>query len=164
MSILPPLLVFVLGSFRDIDARRRHSRRRLARLVVALRAGGHDAFLSGDARSLELAGAGLTPREMTDVLDARCDLALYGASKEGRGDGWVSELVASQLVRPAGADKRVLMLQGGYPLSRMLDPALGGYLASPPVRVVPWTNDRELRGRSLRYAAHMRRFGCLPGR
>lgn len=160
----PPTLVFVLGSFRDIDARRRRSRRRLARLVVALRARGHDAFLSGDVRSLELAGNGLTPREMTGALDARCDLAFYVASGKGRGDGWVSELVAMQPLRPAGASKRVLLIQSGYPLSRMLDPEMGGYLASPPVKIVPWSNERELRERALRYAAHMRRYGCLPGR
>jgi hypothetical protein len=136
----------------------------LSRLVVALRAAGHDAFLSGDRRSRQLAGEGLTPREMTEGLEALCDMAIYVAAREGRGDGWVSELTAMQLKRPEDAHKRVLLIQAGYPLSSILSAAQGGYLATPPVAVVPWSNDRELRQRAVRYASHMSRYGRLPKR
>ena len=157
-----PLKVFVLGSFRDVRPSRGRSLGVLQRLVGFLRAEGWDAFLSGDARSVELAGAPLEPRLMTEVLEARCDLALFVGVKAGRGDGWVSELTALQIQNPEGATKRVLLLEAGYPLSALLDPLQQGYLADPPVIIGTWIGEHELRVLANRCAAHAARHGHLP--
>jgi len=156
--------VFVLGSFRDLHARRRASYRRLRRLVLSLRARGFDAFLSGDRRSRELASASLRPRQMTEVLEGVSDLAFYVASRDGRGDGWVSELTAMQLQRPDFAHRRLLLVQDRYPLSSILSPEQGGYLATPPVSIAVWTSERELILFAARHASLFRDYGSLPRR
>jgi hypothetical protein len=94
MSSPRPLKVFVLGSFRDIHVPGTLSRAVLWRLVASLRKAGWDAFTSGDARSLQVAGTSHSPKRMTEVLEPMSDLAIYVGVRAGRGDGWVSEITA----------------------------------------------------------------------
>lgn len=156
------LRVFVLGSFRDLIGPGNRSIAVLRGLVRALRSTGFDAFLSGDRRSLELAGASLAPRQMTEVLEPLCDLALYVGVLAGRGDGWVSELVAMEIRDPGGANKRVLLLESGYPLSSILDPHQQGYLADHSIMIATWVDESELHDLARDCAFHMARYGRLP--
>ena len=162
MSVPSALNVFVLGSFRDLRPGGTESLALLRRLVGALRDAGWDAFLSGDARSLEIAGGPLAPRRMTEVLEQRCDLAIFVGARDGRGDGWVSELTAMQVRNPAGSRRRVLLLEAGYPLTSILDPAQEGYLADPPVMVGLWGDEAELHMMAGECASHFARYGQLP--
>jgi hypothetical protein len=139
-----PFRIFVLGGFADIGGAASTSKRLLEHLVAGLRHGGWDAFLSGDARSAELGGAALTPREMTEALEAMADLAVYMGWAQGRGDGWASELTAMQLKHPERAERRLVALEEGYPLTTILDPQSGGYLADPPVRIEWWWGETHL--------------------
>ena len=139
-----PFRIFVLGGFADIGGAASTSKRLLEHLVAGLNGRGWDAFLSGDARSEELAGAALTPREMTEALEALADLAIYVGWVQGRGDGWASELTAMQLKHPERAGRRLVALEEGYPLTTILDPHSGGYLADPPVRIEWWWGEAGL--------------------
>jgi hypothetical protein len=140
----PPYRIFVLGGFADIGGAASTSKRLLEHLVEALVRRGWDAFLSGDARSLELAGSRLTPRQMTETLEAIADLAVYIGWTQGRGDGWASELTAMQLKHPERASRRLIALEEAYPLTTILDPEAGGYLADPPVRIEWWWGEEHL--------------------
>jgi hypothetical protein len=140
----PSYRIFVLGGFADIGGPASTSKRLLENLVEGLVRGGWDAFLSGDARSLKLAGSRLTPRQMTETLEALADLAVYVGWSQGRGDGWASELTAMQLKHPERASHRLIALEEGYPLSTILDPDAGGYLADPPVRIEWWWGEEHL--------------------
>ena len=162
MAETRPVRVFVLGSFRDARASRTRSRGVLRRLVEALRAAGCDAFLSGDARSLELAGHAFAPRPMTDVLEGLCDLALFVGVKAGRGEGWVSEITAMQVLVPERSTRRVVLLETGYPLTSILDPLQQGYLADPPVMIGTWSREAELHDLAIKCATSVARFGRLP--
>ena len=157
-----PPKVFVLGSFRNVDARRKSSLRRLRRLVTFLRWKGYDAFISGDARSVELAKGAVTPRQATEDLEARCDVALFVGSIDGRADGWVSELTALQLLRPGSAGKRLLLLQARYPLSSMLSPQDGGYLSTPPVAIAAWQSERDLLDVAARHLGYYVTYAGFP--
>lgn len=154
--------IFVLGSFRDLQGSGVHALGVLARLCEGLRECGWDAFMSGDRRSLELAGGSLPPRALTEALEPRADLALYVACLDGRGDGWVSELTAMQIKDPRGSTKRALLLEERYPLTSILDPAQHGYLADPPVLVTTWANERQLLATAIGLATHMNWHGRLP--
>ncbi len=154
--------VFVLGSFPDIEGTQRRSRALLGRLATGLSAQGWDAFVSGDPRSLELAGAMLSPRKMTEVLERVADLSVYVATLGGRGEGWASEITAMQLSYPEGAAKRALLLETGFPLTAVLDPARAGYLSDPPVFTVSWADEVELLWTAGLLARHVARFGSLP--
>lgn len=160
----PPrrLQVFLLGSFRDTSGGGSRSLGILERLREGLRSKGLDAYISGDARSMKLAGAGLVPRQMTEVLGPRADLSLYVATLEGRSDGWVSEITAMQIKDPRGGARRALLIEEGYPLSTILDPAEGGYLADPPILVVSWIGEAQLLFHAIRLANLIARFGWLP--
>ncbi len=164
MSADRALLVFVLGSFRDVQVGGTVSKGVIARLVSGLRGLGWDAFMSGDERSREVAGGLLSPREMTERLEPRCDLAVYMAVPEGREGGWVAELVAMQLRHPEAASKRVLMVKEGYELSSMLKAEEGAYLADPPVATMPWGDEGELLSRTNAVAAYVALNGFVPPR
>jgi len=157
-----PLRVFVLGSFRDLDPSLSGSRQLLERVVESLTSIGCDAFLSGDPRSIVLAGGSFPPRRMTEILEPRADLALYVATAMGRSDGWVSELTAMQIKNPAGSGKRVLLLESGYPLTSILDPLQQGYLCEPYVTIARWTNEVELCNMAKDFAFRTARGGGLP--
>lgn len=157
-------LIFVLGSFRDVERASRRSLALLNHLVAGLRDLGWDAFLSGDARSIELAGGDLTPRAMTEKLEALCDLAVYIATPEGRDGGWAAEIVAMQLKHPEGASKRVLFVRSGFDLSGMLDPEKGGYLAEPAIAVEDWDDEADLLNRINDLAVHVAGYGRLSDR
>lgn len=120
------------------------SKRLLEGLVVSLRVQGADAFLSGDPRSLALAGGRLSPRRMTEVLEPLADLSVFVGWAQGRADGWVSELTAMQVKHPERAPARLVALEEGYPLTSILDPEIGGYLADPLVPVRWWWGEEHL--------------------
>lgn len=157
-----PTRIFVLGSFSDPEGPQGRSRALLGRLATGLNRQGWDAFVSGDPRSLELAGAVLSPRRMTEVLERLADLSLYVAPVGGRGEGWASEITAMQLTFPEGAARRALLVEAGYPLTAILDPARFGYLRDPPVFTVPWADEQELLSTASLLARHVARFGSLP--
>lgn len=140
----PPFRIFVLGGFTDLGGAASTSKKLLERLVAGLVQGGWDAFLSGDPRSLQLTGSRLTPRQMTESLEGLADLAVYVGWTQGRGEGWASELTAMQLAHPERAGRRLIALEEGYPLTTILDPASGGYLADPPVRIEWWWGEAHL--------------------
>ncbi len=155
------LRIFPLGSFRDLRPDTPRARAVLERLRTGLRALGWDAFISGDTRSVELAGPGLRPRAMTEILEPLTDLAIYVATLEGRGDGWVSELTAMQILNPRGKQERVLLAEEAYPLSSILDPAPGGYLADPPMMVIRWKDEQQLLAEANRLATVLAKRGEL---
>ncbi len=134
----------------------------LQRLRGGLRATGFDAYISGDPRSLELAGTGLRPRRMREVLEPLSDLSIYVATLRGRGDGRVSEITAMQITEPRGSGRRALLIEEGYPLSSILDPSQGGYLADPPITVIYWRGQDQLLAHSIRLANVIARVGRLP--
>lgn len=154
--------VFVLGSFPDIEGTQGRSRALLGRLAGGLISQGWDAFVSGDPRSLELTGAQLSPRRMTEVLERVADLSVYVATLGGRGEGWASEITAMQLNYPEGAAKRALLMETGFPLTAILDPARAGYLSDPAVFIVSWADEVELLSTASLLARHVARFGSLP--
>jgi len=156
------LKVFILGSFRDYGSVRPRSVRLLGRLVSALRDLGWDAFLSGDDRSLEIAGGDLEARPMTQRLDDLCDLAVFVVTTTGREAGWASELAALQAKRPEGAAKRLLMVPEAYELSWILDPSRAGILGDPPLRISRWSDEQDLVNQVSAYATFLGQWGRLP--
>jgi hypothetical protein len=156
------LKIFVLGSFGDFEARERPSKRALGRLVAGLRDLGWDAFLSGDPRSVEIAGGDLQPLVMTETLEPRCDLAVYVATWTGREAGWASEITRMQTKHPRGANRRLMMLPHEYPLSAILDPAQGGVLANPRVLTSWWSDEDDLLNQVNVYAEYVAQWGQLP--
>ena len=156
------LKVFVLGSFRDFGAVGPRSAQLLARLASALRDLGWDAFVSGDERSLEIAGGDLEAWPMTQRLDDRCDLAVFVVTTTGREAGWASEIAALQTKRPEGAERRLLMVPESYELSWILDPSRAGILGDPPVRMSRWSDEQDLVNQVSAYAAFLGQWGRLP--
>lgn len=153
---------FRIGGFTDFGGRSTVSKQLLENLVRALRRLGWDAFLSGDPRSVAIAGARLNPRQMTEVLERTADLSVYVGWAEGRGDGWVSELTAMQLAHPERAPRRLVALEEGYPLASVLDPDKGGYLLEPPVRIEWWWGEENLRDLVVRTAFQVLARGDTP--
>ena len=156
------LRIFALGAFRDVDPGRRTSLRVLEHLVSDLRDIGWGAFLSGDARSVELAGRGLSPLAMTEALEPLSDLAVYVATPTGREGGWASELTRMQTAHPEGAAKRIVMLPHNYTLSAILDPLQGGVLAEPRVLISWWSDRFDLLDQVSVYAEYVAHWGRLP--
>lgn len=140
----PPFRISVLGGFTDVGGAASTSKRLLERLVAGLVKRGWDAFLSGDARSVQLAGSRLPPRAMTEALEPLADVAVYVGWLQGRGDGWVSELTAMQVKHPERAHRRLVALEEGYPLTTVLDPSSSGYLGDPPVQICWWWGEEDL--------------------
>lgn len=99
---------------------------------------------------------------MTEILEGLCDLAYYVGVKGGRGDGWVSELTAMQIRFPAASEKRVLLLEAGYPLTSILDPKQGGYLTDDAIAIGTWTDEDHLLTMANNCAFHMATQRRLP--
>jgi hypothetical protein len=156
------LKVLLLGSFRDCEGGRKEALGTLERLCHGLCSNGFDAFISGDERRLQVAGPGLQPRQMTELLEPRADLSIYVATLRGRADGWVSEITAMQLSAPRRSERRALLVEEGYPLSSILDPAQGGDLADPPILVLSWRGEAQMLANAIRLGRHVARFGRLP--
>jgi hypothetical protein len=74
----------------------------------------------------------------------------------------VAEITAMQIIDPLGARKRALLLESGYPLSSLLDPAQKGYLARPPVLIGLWETEDELHDLARNCAFHVATWGRLP--
>lgn len=157
-----PLRIFVLGSFREFGEDEARGAELLGRLVAGLHGFGWDAFMSGDRRSVELAGGALEAWPMTDRLEPLSDLAVFVVTREGREGGWASEIAALQTGHPERAGRRLVMLPAGHALSEVLDPAHEGLLSDPPVLVSQWVDETDLLVQVSTYASFLGQWGRLP--
>lgn len=67
-----------------------------------------------------------------------------------------------QLKDPRGAPRRVVLVEVGYPLSSILDPAQEGYLGDSPIWVFSWKDEQELLANADPLANFAVRPGLLP--
>lgn len=161
----PPLRkfrIYLCGSYRDLRGSDRKAKRFLRGIERVLRLHGFEAFTQLHPTAKRLAGRGQSAAEMTRVLERQSDLCVYVGLVESREGGWCSELSDIQARYPEGASKRVVLLEAGFPLSRVLANDMGGHLSDPFVPVINWETEDELIAVIMRCAAALHERGVLP--